>query len=274
MTELADNGDALGHDTFGTLVEHTIVYRGGKVIDIGVPGSMTFPAGLGVNSHGQVVGSDRVINRPFMWDDGKLSYLEMGLPFGNTPMAVNNAGVVVGSGTTKQFNPHASRWVDGVFEDINPPWANDSIASAISDKGEIAGYGRNLQFRQRAILWREDGTAIDLGDFGGGFGQAYDVNDLSQVVGTATNSKHQIEAFLWKKGQLFLLSDLMPAGHGYNLSYAFSINDAGQILTTAGGTAGIQYLLLNPVPEPSTVVTIFLGGVVFITICRRRSRRK
>ncbi len=246
------------------------------MIDIGVPGSITNPAGQSVNSHGQVVGREFATNQPFLWDDGKLSYLETGLPYGNTPKAINDAGAVVGFAVTEQFDPHAARWIDGVFEDINPPWAIDSRAEKISDSGEIAGWGHNLQNRQRAILWREDGTAIDLGDFGGGIGQAYDVNNLSQVVGYASAAGKPSQGFYWEGGKMFVLLDLVKNNKAWQSMSAFSINDAGQLLAIGSPAAQpeTRYLLLNPVPEPSTLTAVSLGCIAFATICRRGRRRK
>jgi hypothetical protein len=122
------------------------------------------------------------------------------------------------------------------------------------------------------VLWRGD-KAIDLGDFGGGIGEARALNDLDQVVGNATNEQFIQAGFLWEKGNLYKLEDLIPGGSGFDfVPSGLAINNRGQILTYGIQDGFDHYLLLNPVPEPGTALTTVL--LICVAIFRRYLRRE
>jgi hypothetical protein len=66
------------------------------------------------------------------------------------------------------------------------------------------------------------------------------------------------------------LIDLIPAGSGWTLQYAFGINDAGQIVGrgTYQGQPDQAYLL-TPTPEPTGLGIIAVAGVMLF----RRNRQ-
>jgi probable HAF family extracellular repeat protein len=67
-------------------------------------------------------------------------------------------------------------------------------------------------------------TLTDLGNFGGGSAQAYDINEAGQVVGYAVTPTGKAHAFLWEGGVMTDLGTL-----GGNHSDGFAINEAGQV---------------------------------------------
>jgi probable HAF family extracellular repeat protein len=80
-------------------------------------------------------------------------------------------------------------------------------------------------------------TLIDLGDFGGGFSEAFGINNSGQVVGTAATPGDQAlglsHAFLYSNGTMSNLG--IPetlAADSY--SYALAINSSGQIAELSG----------------------------------------
>ncbi|MDQ2985699.1 MAG: DUF3466 family protein [Armatimonadota bacterium] len=269
-TEIADNGDVLGHSTLFTGIEHTLLYRDGKVIDIGIAGTSNFAAGQGLNNLGQISGGNGT--NAFIWEDGKTTLLPS--PFPGTALGLNDSGTAVGVMSNVGVEQFAVRWINGVFDDISPAWASDSQALEVNENGEVVGWAIANQGGYRAVLWR-DGKPVDLGDFGGGIGRAYDINFASQIVGLASEANMPIEGFLWEEGVMYRLTDLIGPHPGFDwLENAFSINGQGSILTSAaGGTQVGHYLLLNPVPEPSSATTA-VAGVLTICAMKRFSRNK
>ena len=54
-------------------------------------------------------------------------------------------------------------------------------------------------------------------------------------------------AFLYERGKMVNLNDLIPAGSGWLLDAALDINDRGQILVSAARGTGPGILRLDPV---------------------------
>jgi probable HAF family extracellular repeat protein len=91
------------------------------------------------------------------------------------------------------------------------------------------------------------------------------INDSGQIVGGSN------EAFLYSGGVMYNLDSLTP-GSGWELSDATGINNSGQIVGYGLNPAGQTHaFLLNPVPEPSTMV--LLASAVF-TVCVLRWKCK
>jgi probable HAF family extracellular repeat protein len=105
-------------------------------------------------------------------------------------------------------------------------------AHAINDAGQVVGArhpcGRGLP---GACLWVR-GVRVVIGDFGGGSGNAWDVNGSGQVVGYAQTSDRSQHAFLYCEGRL---RDLGTLGGGN--SCAYGISDSGLIVGEAETSA-------------------------------------
>jgi uncharacterized membrane protein len=272
LTDLADNGDAIG----GGGQFRGYFYHDGKVVDIGVSGENGengFDPAKGLNSLGQVVGADNQLPYAFIWNNGKLTHLDTP-PEGGGAIDVNESAVIAGSIFARDNGPssHAARWTNGKYEDLDPIWSDTSYGLGINESGNIAGWAYRIGGGQRPVLWQGD-KAIDLGDFGGGIGEARALNDLDQVVGNATNEQFIQTGFLWEKGNLYKLEDLIPGGSGFvNLEIPFSINNDGQVLCSGFTGNDNHWLLLNPVPEPGPIIALMFG--ICVAISRRIVRRE
>jgi probable HAF family extracellular repeat protein len=119
----------------------------------------------------------------------------------------------------------------------------------INQNGEIVGNSSNAT-EERAVLW-SGGAILDLGVLPGRpRSRALGLNDRGQVVGICQSSTTDLgRAFVWDLvNGIRDLNALIPAGSGWVLNGAASINSSGQIvgLGTRGGTT--TGFLLTPRP--------------------------
>jgi hypothetical protein len=133
---------------------------------------------------------------------------------------INDSGVIVGKVVGQAFKWTAT---DGMVQ-LPRPFGNGSVAWAINNAGYIAGAIDNV-----AVLWRPDGTVINLGTFGG-IAVASDVNNFGVVVGRGGG-----RGFVWDSigGVDFLEDSGRPA----------AINDSRTDRWTSLGTNNTRHLL-------------------------------
>jgi probable HAF family extracellular repeat protein len=224
----------------------------------------TLPGGhntsaFGLNNRGQVVGwaengtSDATCATPFqvlqfeavIWGPNggirelrPLSGDTVGFAFG-----INDDGQAVGgsglcSNTSlppvNPASPHAVLWEkDGSPTDLGNLGGAFILASAVNNRGEVVGGAQSSKDgNTHAFLWTKDTGTQDLGIFPGDFLTVppccNTINNRSQVVGFSIGGSG-MRAILWQDKVLIDLNTLIPAGSGWYLLAANSINDAGEI---------------------------------------------
>jgi probable HAF family extracellular repeat protein len=215
-------------------------------------------------------GPNRVLTRAFTWKDGKLTDLSA-LP-GNHSSAVfeiNSHGVGAGWSETETIDAftgwpaaHAVLFTEGrVFDLGTLPGGYESFATAINDRGQVAGFGTNRiadhyagssffdnadwTTQVRSFIW-QNGTMRDIGTLGGNDALMNTLNARGQITGASftnatpneTTGIPTLHPFLWRNGRI---RDLGTLGGTYGV--ANSLNDSGQV-------AGQSYLAGDQTSHP------------------------
>jgi probable HAF family extracellular repeat protein len=178
-------------------------------------GKDTSGAATAVNDRGQIVGisglCDQAVGRysaihAVLWQDGRAIDLgNLGGVAWNTPMAINEFGVVVGFANVPggksagSFHAHAFVWtaLAGMRDLGTLPGDSISEALGINDEGLIVGESCGAS-GCRAVLWR-DGGIVDLNtQVARGYTDqlvfANDINDAGEITGQAMDAATGVSA--------------------------------------------------------------------------------
>ena len=219
------------------LVEASPIYT---LADLGTLGGSTAMA-TGVNSFGQAVGA---MTTP----SGYLSAYNFSASGGANLMAgsgavggqangINDAGQVAGTSQIGQ-QTYATIWNNGVATAVG---GAGSYGMAINNSGNVAGMLIDNNGEGRAFVI-QNGTVIDLGDFGGGgWSAAYGLNDAGQAAGTGMTGTGAFHAFIWTPGQGY--SD--PGTLGGMNSYAMAINNSGMAAGSSQVSSGYTHAIVT-----------------------------
>ena len=193
-------------------------------------------AATAINDAGQVVGISGTCDvaigaysaiHAVLWDNGHpIDLRNLGGHGWNTPVAINNRGVVVG-------------------------FANQS--------GDLAS--GSLAFVPEAFVWTQEGGMVGLGTLAGdAISEATDVNLAGQVVGVSYKDVNfdSPRAFIYQNGTMTPLNQLLSKGDqaSFYISSTGGINDLGEIAAQAnlvsGGvvTSTLHAVLLVPAQDP------------------------
>jgi probable HAF family extracellular repeat protein len=263
-TWISGNGQIVGFSENGEVDPftgypsiHGVVWKHGKIFDLGtLPGGYESVANA-VNNWGQVVGfaNDAIPDgnslegmgsqtRAAAWWNGEIR--DLGTLGGTDAVAlyINDLGQIVGESYTSSSVPspiphcgdspltlHAFIWGKGQMTDLKTLGGTCAFAYALNNRGQIAGQA-NIAGDQQShpFLW-ERGVMRDLGALGGTYGYASGLNDSGQVVGAATNpGEEALFAFSWKSDAMTNLGTL----DGDACSVADAINPQGQVVGGSG----------------------------------------
>ena len=253
----------------GGLPQHAAIWQNGVFADLGsLAGPDYYSGGFGVNENGWIVGatvtpipSGQRATHPFAYHDGLMH--DLGVPPGvpNNEMAsgaaysINGLNHVVGSFFSSDSGNSAFFWSEsGGIVGLS----GGTSAVGVNNNDWVVG-SRQQGSMFTGCLWR-DGAVTYLGDNT----RAHAVNDAGTIVGID-----------WADFRALVWADLVPhrldtllLEPGWVLDNALSINNSGQILAHATqippGAVG-PFVLLNPVPEPGTLLStsFLLLGAAF-----------
>lgn len=207
-----------------------------------------------------------------LYPDGRLETTRGTRFAGWTADAINAGGAVIG--TYFSGPPGGAVWEpDGTFRLL--PGA--SRATAINDRGEVAGNWYGEGDSGGTALWRADGTLVKIPPMPGAdvaTQNPYGINNDGVVVGYLNHSNHADDAFIWTEadGIHDLQALLDESGAGWDLHFAVDVNESGQIVGRGSYQGRIQGFLLTPVPEPAAAALLLLPAGA--SLWRRRTRRR
>jgi probable HAF family extracellular repeat protein len=206
----------------GASPKHPFIWRDANNDGDSDPGEMqdlgTFAGGSGtasaINSSAYVAGDSVAVDpRAFRWHDpGPLESLGV-LPGDVISLAydINDSNQVVGMSESADLTDRAFIWQNASMQAV--PTLNSvtpMIARGINNGGRIVGIATNLH-----AFVHTGSTNIDLGTFGGGISQAYEISDDNRVVGyaetTSPNANVPRRAFIWHDDDADNVSD--PSRH-------------------------------------------------------------
>jgi probable HAF family extracellular repeat protein len=251
------NGVIVGSRVISAGTTRAFSWQSGMLTDLGTGGSNS--QAEGISDAGHIVGMSDGL--PFIWHNGAMTELARrgggSCGWGGHAYAVNSSGVVVGQSDTL-CSRSPVLWRNGKTTDLGSFSGNtieNGTAFGINDRGQVVG-----ESNERAFLW-QNGTMRDLGSLGGGSERsvAYDINERGQVVGVSYIKGHSFDqgfvrhAFLWSNG---VMTDLGTLGSLGQTSFAYGINDSGQVVGTTESHAFVWH--------KGTMVDLGLGKALAI----------
>jgi probable HAF family extracellular repeat protein len=284
-----DLSPSFGSDTFASGINASGVIAGTSYVDGQAhgtiwtgPGSTELGAGVfatGINNAGVVIGGN---GHAFLLANG--AYQDLGvLQAGGWSSAsgINQNGAVVGDASVGS-GFHGFIWTAGAgMLPVGDLGGGTSHATGINNNGAIVGTASLASGYEHAFL-AMGAMMTDLGTLGGGSSFAYSINDSGTVVGYSwLASGPSPHAFVYANGIMLDLNSLLPNGSGWELTEAYGINDAGQIVGSGSFNGQVSAFRLDPnnatiealsaVPEAGTA-TLLLIGLGVLTIGHRLSR--
>ena len=175
--------------------------------DLGVVNGMEASKPAALNNLGDVVGTaykgqsicafhyDYV--KKFMHDEGGVNSRAFG---------INSMGMIVGDAfflSPSTSGSHAAILLNGYAKDLGVLKGKlFSRANGVNATGQVAGYsGLQRDSREsRAFMWSGQTGMIDIGTLGGAYAQAYAINDVGYITGTAQtwNAAVTTHAFIYR----------------------------------------------------------------------------
>jgi probable HAF family extracellular repeat protein len=171
-----------------------------------------------VSDAGIAVGFDGTLgSNAFAWQDGVSTPLETYIDCCSQALDVNESGLIVGFAAEGSFgNYKAVKWENGAIESLG----FSGRANGVNDLGEIVG---RMQLAWAVGFLATGDEVIELGTLGGNVSDAFDINNLSQIVGHSTTADGETHPFLWQDGVMIDLGVRPDTDTGT----AFAINNFG-----------------------------------------------
>ena len=247
------------------VVHHTFKWKHGVLSDLGaLPGTNSSYAWW-INERGWVAGGSQngaidpltgiPEGRAVLWQKGEI--VDLGTLGGNQSNAfgVNNEGQATGFALNTTPTPwglvfpygteeRAFLWQNGLMKDLGTLGGPGSVGLYINDRGHVAGASFTSDSTDPAtgippvepFFW--DGRKMRrIGTLGGVWGQAFDLNNRDQVMGTSSTAEAPgacltvqlgCHAFLWEHG---VIKDLKTLGGTF--SFPTMLNERGDVVGAA-----------------------------------------
>ncbi|MBL8489774.1 MAG: hypothetical protein JNM82_03230, partial [Rhodocyclaceae bacterium] len=251
-TAINERGQVAGFSLAADGTEHAFLYSEGGMLDLGTtPRADIGLHPVGINASRQIVGVAIGVG----YEGTFVTYRDMptiispvlrgrtDYDLWNSPIGIDDAGRIYlnfsdpYSGLVPEVVRITGYQAESLFTIPRSGWA-----LGVGPLGQVVGGYSDGRGGGAAYVFQE-GVFTDLHTRG----TAFDINSKGHVVGAGPDG-----GFLIKEGVTLDLDTLAgPAGTGWVLSFAVSINDRDQIVGSGTGPDGKRHsFLLTPVPEP------------------------
>ncbi|MGD0212721.1 MAG: hypothetical protein ABSB87_05765 [Terriglobales bacterium] len=246
-----------------------------KVQDLGVQHPDNLGMAMGLNNYGWTLNMEQLLD-PFsislsahlVQGTDSISIGELKIPLGtlggpNSSInwnGINDPGEAVGMSETSVPDPNGEDicgfgthltclpflWQNGVMSALPTVGGNNGQASAINNRGQVAGYAENGAVDSTCppgttnnrvdlpVVWNNKGQAQPLPTIGSDpDGVAFGINNQGLAVGYSGTCTTANEAVVWENGIATALPNL-----GYPSAIAYEINSHGQIVGQAVNSDG------------------------------------
>jgi len=146
------------------------------------------------------------------------------------PCSINDNGQIAGFAKVAYRSHHLFLWNrEKGLQDLGPVVNNDVF---INNAGQIAARMQDPNGNDRAFIWDANHGRRLLPTLGGKTAYAHSINNHGQVAGAAKTDSGTFHACVWNSASE--IHDLTPSSRE-EITRAWSINDAGQIVVFASG---------------------------------------
>ncbi len=267
-----------------------------KIIDLHTDNSKdNFSMAMGLNNQGWTENMDGTVNPPINnlfttvargravinIDGRNIDLGTLGKPDGNSWInwgGINDRGEAAGMSETSTPDPDGEdvcgfgtmltcvpfSWRDGRMSALPTVGGNNGQASAINNRGEVAGYAETPVVDSGcppykttlAVVW-ERGNAHPLPLVGSDpDGVSFGINDQGQAVGYSGTCLAATHAVVWKNNTAFVLQDL----GGTRSNIAFAINNRGQAVGKVRKADDTTYVASLWQPDGTLTILGILPG--------------
>lgn len=225
--DINTSGQVAGQATLANGDTHAALWQAGTAIDLGTLGG-SYSYATGINASGQVVGAAALPA-----DGAYHAFLV-------TPVDSDSDGT-----PDTWYRDADSNGINDLMRDLGTLGGSYSWASAINDSGQVVGWAYDALEIQHAFLWNS-GAMTDLATLPGDTGStATAINSGGSVAGYSWTQTVD-PAFLWTpdqpQGTTGTMTSLGTLG-GVN-SFAYGLNDAGQVVGAADTDYGYSHAFL------------------------------
>lgn len=264
-TAVGPQGQVVGYTNTGTTAYDSVIWQNGVATLIPSLGGGGRP--FDISSQGVIVGSVKDSDGLAVASEiqnGVVTLLP-NLPGGyqnvnnlavSRAFSINDQGQIVGIAMTAGGVEHAVLWQNGSVTDLGSiAGGAESFAYSINDSGEIAGFAVDPNTIDQAVVWKNGVMTVLPDNQSNGNSIAYSVNNAGIIVGRSDIQTSfgfwQEDAVVWENGKLIDLNSFLPAGSGWVLNVAQSINNNNEI-TGMGTFNGVTTAFVMSVGDTTT----------------------
>ena len=193
-----------------------------------------------INNNGQVLGYGLTPEgnlEAFIWKDNSLEFLGTLGGLLSIPIAINDAGDVIGiseTSTSEQLTGFIYK--DGTINNLDAGQGFITLPKAFNENGEVVGIYAPIEDKfadpnlSGAFLWSE-GELTDLGSLGGSGTLPLDINNEGKIIALSENAEEEIESVLWDSGDLKILEQVAVSfdGEGNTIDLINQVDQAADL---------------------------------------------